>query len=129
MLVHLYSRGEDFFDQKLSVHEACQLIELQQTVDEEEESFIGFTHPDHKDATVQFIRIKKNEWIMDIPMFKGETYLGTMVTKIDHSHVLIIVNTFYHPTEFQHAIIVQDYSRVREISAMRWKIAYDILRE
>ncbi len=129
MYVHLYSRGEDLFKEKLSVHEACQLVELQSTIEEEQDNFIGFTHPSSDDAIIQFIRMNKNEWILDIPMYNNGEYTGSLVTKIDHSHTLMIVTEFYHKTEFQAAIISGKYKILQEIVIKKWKISFNTIRD
>ncbi|MCY3412571.1 MAG: hypothetical protein INQ03_13110 [Candidatus Heimdallarchaeota archaeon] len=128
MYVHLYSRGEDFFKEKVNVHEACQLIELQQTKKEEEDNFIGFTHPKNEDAVIQFVRILKDEWLIDIPMIDNNRYVGSLVSEINHSLVLIVVTEFFHNTPLQQAILDKKYEDVMDIFKQRWKVPFNFLR-
>lgn len=125
MYVHLFSRGEDFFQEKLNVDDACKLIELQETVEEEEHNFIGFTHPRSEDAMIQFVRMATDEWVLDIPTYKDGDYKGTYLTEINHSLTLTIVVEFYHQTPLQQAIINANYEQLLKIFRERWKIEFN----
>lgn len=129
MYVHLFSRGEDFLREKINVDDACKLIELQETMDEESDNFIGFTHPRSEDAVIQFIRVKKDEWLLDIPMIDDDSYSGSLVTKVSHSLTLIIVFEFYNNTPFQKAILDKNYDGLQETCRKRWEIAFDTIVE
>lgn len=127
MYVHLFSHGEDLFKEKVNVHEACQLMELQSTVEEEEDSFIGFTHPSSDDALIQFLRMKKDEWVLDIPIYEKSNYIGSLVTEINHSLALTIITEFFHPTAFQQSIIEGEANTISSITRERWSIAFNLL--
>ena len=127
MYVHLYSRGEDLFKEKVNVDAACQLMELQVTVEEEEDNFIGFTHPSSDDALIQFVRMKKDEWIFDIPLYKSDDYVGSLVTEINHSLALTITTEFFHPTPFQDAIIASDPDLIQKICRERWSLGFNLI--
>lgn len=129
MYVHLFSRGEDFLREKINVDDACKLIELQETMDEESDNFIGFTHPRSEDAVIQFIRVKKDEWLLDIPMTDDDSYSGSLVTKVSHSLTLIIVFEFYNNTPFQKSILDKNYDGLQETCRKRWEIAFDTIVE
>ena len=120
MYVHLYSRGEDFFKEKINVDDACKLMELQESVEQEEENFIGFTHPSSDDSFIQFIRMKADEWVVDIPIFHKSEFKGSYLSEINHSLALIIVVEFYHKTPFQTAFVNRDYDELLNICRTRW---------
>ncbi len=127
MLVHFYSQGNMAEDEPVSINEAFYLVENQESIKEDEESYLGFTHS--KDAILQLIRLDKERWILDIPTYKGIDYLGSLTCEVNHSYVFIILSEFFESTPFQLAIIEKDYESLKRISQERWSLAYSLISE
>lgn len=127
MQVHFFSHGHTADDEPISINEAFYLIENQESIKDDEETYLGFTHS--KDAILQFIRLDKERWILDIPIFDGNDHLGSLTTEVSHSYVFIITGEFFESTPFQLAIIDKDYESLEKISQKRWSLVYSKITE
>ena len=114
-------------DEPVSIDEAFYLIENQESIKDDEETYLGFTHS--KDAILQFIRLDKARWILDIPTYEGTEYMGSLTCEISHSYVFIILSEFFESTPFQQAIIKKNYESLKKISQERWKLAFSLISE
>ena len=124
VLVHFNSQGNSAEDEPISINEAFYLVENQDSIKDDEESYLGFTHS--KDAIIQFIRLSKDRWILDIPTYDGDEYKGSLNCEINHSYVFIIISEFFDSTPFQGSIIAKDYENLKKISQERWNLAYSL---
>lgn len=128
MRIHLYSNGRDIVDEKITLDQALALLEAQQDITEDGDSFIGFTAPEDEDAILQFIRHDQQNWLVDIPKVIDETYKGSFQAVIKHGLVLTLVTQFFmENTQLRKAIVQKDYRSMQEESKNRWSIVFDFV--
>ena len=124
MFLHCYSKGQDIENVSISQPEAFSLIENQETIETDEDTFIGFTLEQSEFAVLQFIRLTESDWLIDIPRYSNSTYVGTLNAEISHSLVFLIVNEFFNTTILQNAFIKNNYEEIQSISKNRWKLIF-----
>lgn len=125
--VHAYSKQEELFEELLDIDQIFQLIEEQDTQEEEEDNFIGFTAPSSQYAIIQFIRQNKIDWIIDIPCYDDSyDYFGSLVTALTHNLIFSIVSAFYYNSyDFQTLVNNRDYIKIKELFNSQWKINFN----
>lgn len=125
MKIHLYSQGKDLANQKITFEEAMFFLENQDTIEQDQDNFIGFTASDHQDAVLQFVREEEDKWVIDIPVVKNDEYLGSYVSVGNHSIIIsMVTNFFIKDANLRKAIVRQDYDLLEEECASRWSIAF-----
>lgn len=125
---HVYSNGKTMDDLEVSFEEAMYLVEHQDTLADEPENFLGFTSPEHQDAVIQFVREEENKWIVDIPVVKYDSYIGSYHTIATHSKVVaMITNFFIEESDLRQAIEKQDYELLEQEIAKRWGLGIHLV--
>lgn len=129
ILMHAYSRGQDFVAEKVTLDDAFEFLHAQSTEAEYDENFIGFTSEDDDKAMVQFIRHTDQDWTVDIPTFTGPNreYTGALNCKITKDLVHALTRDFFDYTNtFYNDIVKRDYDNVIEYCKVRYGIVFDL---
>ena len=124
MFLHCYSHGQDINNTRISQHEAFSLIENQETIETDEDTFIGFTLEASEFAVLQFVRLTKDDWLIDIPKYSNSIYIESLIAEISHSFVFILLNEFFNTITFQNAFINGNYDELQTIFKNKWKLIF-----
>jgi len=125
---HVYSNGKTMENQPVTFDEAMFLVEHQDTFYEDEENFLGFTSPKHQDAVIQFVREEEDKWVVDVPVVREDTYMGSYVTVASHSKVVTIITNFFMPESvLRQSIEKQAYELLIEEFGTRWGLGMHLV--
>jgi len=83
--------------ENVSLEEALREIDKFPTF--EEEMFIGFIN--ERDERLQFIRLERDKWLIDAPVFEDEEYAYSLQDEIKHSQVKEIVTRFFQSKDWK----------------------------
>ncbi|RMG31782.1 MAG: hypothetical protein D6732_14345 [Methanobacteriota archaeon] len=93
-----YSQGITIDHDRISVKEALELVQHQETASTNKDNYLGFTYED-SDATIQFVRKSHTKWIMDVPYYHDGEFVKAKDSEVSHSVVLDIVDRFFNPSD------------------------------
>lgn len=129
LLFYGYSHGTQIQDTLIEKKEALMLLQNQQNIDEEKNNYIGFIIPE-KEACLQFVRLSKDAWIIDIPIYSNDEYIHAQHAIISHRVALDIVETFFDAKSQLFKLLDQElYDLLFEYIEQQWHIKLKNIEE
>jgi len=83
-------------DMKVTLEEALTEVDKFPIV---EGSFLGFFN--ERNETIQFIRFRQDQWLIDVPVLKGGKYVYSLQDEVKHSQVKEIVTRFFQGKDWK----------------------------
>lgn len=98
MQYYRYSKGIHVDHESISLKEALDLVQYQETASTNKDNYLGFSYED-SDATIQFVRKSLSEWILDVPFYRDGEFLYAKDAIVSHRVVLDLVTRFFDPED------------------------------
>lgn len=128
MRVNVSSGGKAMEDVPCTFDEAMYLVEHQDTFHKDKENYISFYTDQQPDSSIQFIREEEDRWIIDIPAFEDDEYIGSFNSIANHSQTVALVTHFYlKESVLRQSIIGQDYASLEKEMGKTWGLGIHLV--
>lgn len=126
IIMHAFSRGQDFVNEKVTIAEAFEFLNVQSTEIEYDDNFIGFSPETDNTVILQFIRHNQESWTVDIPTYVENDYKGSLNTAMHKDLVFSLVRDFFDENNQLYANMLNHrYDEVNEYCKVRYGIIFD----
>ena len=129
ILVYGYSDETTLISQPVRLIEALGLLDGQDTQEVNKNNYIGFQLLD-SEACFQFMRISKDNWILDLPIYKKGEFVVAKQSQVPKEVVQQLVLSLYDKkNDMKELLLNEEYDKLEHFIKRKWNISLNKVKE